>query len=323
MRHILVSQQFDIERLTRLFTATDRINELRNAPEGEARLSKLLAGKKMFLLFYEESTRTRTSFWTAGTDLGMNVVWTEDARKFSSAAKGETLEHTIRILGGYGFDVIVLRHFDTGSADRAARTIDAYSKRGEIKSTLLINAGDGEGQHPTQALLDLYTIRRELHRLDNLAIVIGGDLAHGRTCRSLVYLASKFSGIRFVFVSPPELAMRSDILAHLDEHGIPYRTEVDLTAALSVADVVYWTRIQRERLSDPELYPKVRDSYRIGKEDVALMKPGAILMHPLPIAGEIAKEVDDMPCAAYFRQADNGLPTRMALLCEAFDVAVP
>jgi aspartate carbamoyltransferase catalytic subunit len=322
MRHILMSQQFDIERLTRLFTLADRINELRNTPEGETRLSKLLAGKKMFLLFYEESTRTRTSFWTAGTDLGMRVVWTEDARKFSSAAKGETLEHTIRILCGYRYDVIVLRHSETGAAARAAGVIDNYNSRGEIKPTMLVNAGDGEGQHPTQALLDLYTIRQELHRLDDLVIVIGGDLAHGRTCRSLVYLMAKFSGIRFVFISPPELAMRGDILAHLDEHTIPYRTEIDLSVVISAADVVYWTRIQRERLPDPELYPKVRDRYRIGETDVASMKPGAILMHPLPIAGEIAKEVDEMPCAAYFRQADNGLPIRMALLCEAFGVTL-
>ncbi len=322
-RHVLEAQQFDIPRLLRLFAATDEIKRLFKTPRGTRKLRKLLAGKQMYVLFYEPSLRTRTSFSKAGIDLGMDVLYTEDASQFSSAVKGETLEHTVRVLCGYRFDVIELRHPTEGSAKRAADVIDYYSGLGEIKPVVLVNGGDGKGQHPTQALLDVYTIQNELGRLNDLTVVMGGDLKHGRTCRSLAYLLSKFKGTRFIFVSPPAFPMGKDILDHLDKHHVPYHEETDLFKALSSADVVYWTRTQTERLSGEERALDVKD-YHIGEKEASWMKPGAILMHPLPIGGgEIAPEVDKLHRAAYFRQADNGLPIRMALLCEAFDVPIP
>jgi aspartate carbamoyltransferase catalytic subunit len=228
---------------------------------------------------------------------------TDNAREFSSAAKGETLEDTIRIVSGYA-DVIVLRHYEEGAAKRAA----------SVSSVPLINAGDGPGQHPTQALLDLYTIRDELGRIDGLNIAMVGDLANGRTVRSLTYLLSKFRQIKIWFVAPPQVAMRDDLKAHLDEHHIPWVENDDLDAVLPEVDVVYQTRIQKERFTDPAQYEALKGIYRIDDHALALMRKYAIVMHPLPRVDEIAPEVDADPRAAYFRQARNGLHIRMALL---------
>jgi aspartate carbamoyltransferase catalytic subunit len=257
----------------------------------------------MAALFYEPSTRTRLSFEAAMLRLGGQTMGTDNAREFSSAAKGETLEDTIRIVSGYA-DVIVLRHNEEGAAKRAAA----------MSTVPIINAGDGPGQHPTQALLDLYTIREELHRIDGTRIAMVGDLANGRTVRSLTYLLSKFRDIKIWFVAPPPVAMRDDLKAHLTEHNIPWIETEDLDSVLPEVDVVYQTRIQKERFADPAAYEAVKGIYKIDNRTLDLMRKYAIVMHPLPRVDEIAPEVDSDPRAAYFRQAHNGVHIRMALL---------
>jgi aspartate carbamoyltransferase catalytic subunit len=257
----------------------------------------------MAALFYEPSTRTRLSFEAAMLRLGGETMGTDNAREFSSAAKGETLEDTIRIVSGYA-DVIVMRHNEEGAARRAAA----------VSSVPIINAGDGPGQHPTQALLDLYTIKDELNRIDGIRVAMVGDLANGRTVRSLTYLLSKFKDIKVWFVAPPLVAMREDLKAHLDEHRIPWVETQDLDSVLPEVDVVYQTRIQKERFADPDDYDSIKGIYRVDKRALSLMRKYAIVMHPLPRVDEIDPEVDDDPRAAYFRQARNGLQVRMALL---------
>jgi aspartate carbamoyltransferase catalytic subunit len=297
LRHVIESQQFTRSFLEDLLS---RAEEIKAEPH---RFSGRLNGRVMAALFYEPSTRTRLSFEAAMLRLGGQTMGTDNAREFSSAAKGETLEDTIRIVSGYA-DVIVLRHYEEGAAKRAA----------SVSSVPVINAGDGPGQHPTQALLDLYTIRDELGRIDGLNIAMVGDLANGRTVRSLTYLLSKFRQIKIWFVAPPQVAMRDDLKAHLDEHHIPWVENEDLDAVLPEVDVVYQTRIQKERFADPAQYEALKGIYRIDNHALALMRKYAIVMHPLPRVDEIAPEVDADPRAAYFRQARNGLHIRMALL---------
>jgi aspartate carbamoyltransferase catalytic subunit len=297
LRHVIESQQFSRAVLEELFARAD---EMKREPH---RFIGRLAGQVMAALFYEPSTRTRLSFEAAMLRLGGTTMGTDNAREFSSAAKGETLEDTIRIVSGYA-DVIVIRHNEEGAARRAAA----------VSSVPIINAGDGPGQHPTQALLDLYTIRDELTRIDGVRVAMVGDLAYGRTVRSLTYLLSKFKDIKVWFVAPSQVAMRDDLKTHLDEHHVPWVETQDLNAVLPEVDVVYMTRIQKERFADPEAYDAVKGVYRMDREAVALMRKYAILMHPLPRVDEIAPEVDDDPRAAYFRQARNGLHVRMALL---------
>jgi len=297
LSHVVESQQFSRVLLEELFTRAD---EIKREPH---RFIGRLAGQVMAALFYEPSTRTRLSFEAAMLRLGGQTMGTDNAREFSSAAKGETLEDTIRIVSGYA-DVIVLRHNEEGAARRAAA----------VSSVPVINAGDGPGQHPTQALLDLYTVRAELGKVDGVRVAMVGDLANGRTVRSLTYLLSKFKDVRLWFVAPPEVAMREDLKAHLDEHHVPWLETEDLAAVLPEVDVVYMTRIQKERFTDLETYDKVKGVYRIDKDALARMRKYAVLMHPLPRVDEIAPDVDDDPRAAYFRQARNGLQVRMALL---------
>ena len=316
--HVLMAQQFRAPAvLFDLFRAADHIAKLTEDNNGDE-LQHLLKGGVMYEIFYEPSTRTRFSFWAAADMLGMNTCFSESAGHFSSAVKGETLEHTIRVLAGQRVHVIVIRHPETGAAQRAATVVDKYYP-GKVA---IVNAGDGRGQHPTQALLDVYTIWQKFHHLDDLTVVIGGDLANGRTCRSLAYLLSKFSGIRLIFLSPPELAMGDDIIAHLNESGISWKVADDFASALSLADVVYWTRVQKERLSDPARFAELRDAFHIGREAMSLLKPNAILMHPLPIAGEISLDVDDHVQAVYFDQANNGQFIRAALLMHIFGASV-
>jgi len=297
LRHVIESQQFSRALLEELFA---RSEEMKREPH---RFIGRLAGQVMAALFYEPSTRTRLSFEAAMLRLGGTAMGTDNAREFSSAAKGETLEDTIRIVSGYA-DVIVMRHNEEGAARRAAA----------VSTVPVINAGDGPGQHPTQALLDLYTIRDELSRIDGVRVAMVGDLANGRTVRSLTYLLSKFKDIKLWFVAPPQVAMRDDLKAHLDEHHVPWVETQDLEAVLPEVDVVYMTRIQKERFTEPDAYNAVKGVYRIDKSSLALMRKYAILMHPLPRVDEIAPEVDEDPRAAYFRQARNGLHIRMALL---------
>ncbi|OLB94365.1 MAG: aspartate carbamoyltransferase [Chloroflexi bacterium] len=297
LHHVIESQQFSRALLEDLIARAD---EIKREPQ---RFIGRMAGQVMAALFYEPSTRTRLSFEAAMLRLGGQTMGTDNAREFSSAAKGETLEDTIRIVSGYA-DVIVLRHSEEGAARRAAA----------VSGVPVINAGDGPGQHPTQALLDLYTIRDELGRIDGVRVALVGDLANGRTVRSLTYLLSKFKDVKVWFVAPPQVAMRDDLKAHLDEHHVPWVETADLDSVLPDVDVVYMTRIQKERFADPEVYNALKGVYRIDGAALARMRKYAILMHPLPRVDEIAPEVDADPRAAYFRQARNGLHIRMALL---------
>jgi len=299
LHHIIEAQQFDLPSMLDVFEVAQKMEQV-VARGGITDFQNRIMGT----LFYEPSTRTRFSFETAMLRLGGHVISTENAGEFSSAAKGETLEDTIRMLNGYA-DVIVIRHKEVGSAKRAA----AASR------VPVINAGDGAGQHPTQALLDLYTIRKEIGAIDGLRIAMVGDLAQGRTVRSLTYLLSKFKNVTIYFVAPPLLKMKEDILDHLREHSVPYIEGTDLDKVLPEVDVVYQTRIQKERFGDRIAdYEKCRGIYIIDQDSLRLMKPKSIIMHPLPRLEEIAMEVDQDSRAAYFRQAQNGLYVRMALL---------
>jgi aspartate carbamoyltransferase catalytic subunit len=267
--------------------------------------SDVLKGRILATFFYEESTRTRNCFESAAMRLGAGVLSTPNA-KFSSVAKGESLEHTIRVMAGYSHG-IVLRHSEEGAAKRAAL----------VSRVPIINAGDGRGQHPTQALLDVYTIQKELGRLDNFGITFVGDLAYGRTVRSLCYLLGKLSnGIDMTFVSPENLRVGEDIKGYLKAKKVRFKESGDLEKALPKADIIYVTRIQKERMS-AEDYGKARGLYVINTKNLDLVRPDARIMHPLPIDGEVRlpKRVEGKdPRVAYFRQAEYGMYIRMALL---------
>jgi aspartate carbamoyltransferase catalytic subunit len=298
VRHVVEVGQFDRAEVERLFEQTDRIRDL-------PRTATPLAGRILATIFYEPSTRTRLSFEAAMIRLGGSVISTENAREFSSAIKGESVEDTIRIVEGYA-DAIVIRHYEQGAARRAAA----------VASVPVINGGDGPGEHPTQALLDLYTIKHELGRIDGLRVALVGDLRFGRAVRSLALLFRLTTGTELIFVSPPAVPMGADVRRALDAHGIAYRDESDLAAVLPHVDVVYQTRIQRERFATPGEYEASRGVYIIDEPAMARLNSKAIVMHPLPRVDEIAPGVDADPRAAYFRQAHNGVYLRMALLSE-------
>lgn len=294
MKHILEAQQFDRKTIEELFRMADKLEKSKDLS---------LKGKILATLFYEPSTRTRLSFESAMYRLGGQVISMESASASSSAAKGETVEDTMRMLNHYA-DVAAIRHYEKGAAARAASVADIP----------VINAGDGAGQHPTQALLDLYTVWRELKRIDNLKIAAVGDMKNGRAIRSFAYLMGKFKKISFVFVSPKELAMQADIKEYLGKHSITFTETASLEEGIRDADVVYMTRVQKERFENPADYELLKDTYVFGKKHAEMMKKGAIIMHPLPRVTEIATEVDTLPQAAYFRQAKYGVLVRMALL---------
>ena len=300
LNHVIESQQFDRDLLDEVFQTADR---MKADLYGDRRFAKALEGKIMASLFYEPSTRTRFSFESAMLRLGGSVITTENAREFSSAAKGESLADSTRIMNGYA-DVIVMRHNEAGSAARAA----------EISCVPVINAGDGAGQHPTQALLDMYTIADAFDGIKGLKIAMVGDLRYGRTVRSLCYLLTKYEAIEIIFVSPPVCKMEGDIKAYLDKYAVPWREETDLDHIAPDVDCIYMTRIQKERFHSPEDYQAAAGKYILTPERVATMQPDAIIMHPLPRVDEIPKVVDDDPRARYFQQAQNGLYIRMALL---------
>jgi len=294
LRHVIESQQFTVPLLMELF---DRSQGMEHVVARGGTLdyqNRILAS-----LFYQPSTRTRFSFEAAMHRLGGRVLSTEHARAFSSEIEAEQVEDSIRIISSY-CDAIVIRHHEPGGAARAAR----------VSPVPIINAGDGDGgQHPTQALLDLYTIYRE-RPLDGLSVAFIGELDRGRTARSLAYLLAKFERVKIFFVSPPELQMKSDILQYLDRHNVHYELESDIDRVVGEVDVVYQTRIRSERL------PRAAGSqrYAINSSVLQRMKPDAMIMHPLPRTVELDKTVDDDPRALYFRQAANGLYVRMALL---------
>ncbi|MDX1608198.1 MAG: aspartate carbamoyltransferase [Candidatus Spechtbacterales bacterium] len=298
LKHIISAEQFDREILENLFDITDRT---------EIRISRIggdhfLLGRVLAYIFYEPSTRTRLSFESAMLRLGGNVIGTDNAAHLSSAAKGEALEDAIRVVGGYS-DIIVLRHSSIDSAERAAA----------VSAVPVINAGNGSGEHPTQALLDLYTIRRKLNKIDGINIAIVGDLKYGRTVHSLSRSLVNFEGVSMTFISPEQLQLDADTKTYLDKNNVDYRQVQDLKEACG-ADVVYQTRIQKERFSDPELYREVKGKYVIDDKFASSMRSGAIIMHPGPRVEEITRDVDRTDKAVYFEQSHYGLPVRMALI---------
>lgn len=262
--------------------------------------SDLLAGKILAVLFFEPSTRTRMSFETAMLRLGGDVLnlGSVDA---SSIAKGETLADTIRVVEGY-VDAMVLRHPKEGAAQLAS----------EFSGVPIINAGDGAGQHPTQTLLDLYTIKRESH-LEGLKIALAGDLKYGRTVHSLCYALSLY-GARITLISPAELRMPEEIISDIIARGAEITETDSIDNAIDDVDVLYMTRIQKERFPDPAEYHKVANRLKITMETLKDVKPELKIMHPLPRVNEIDNRIDDTSHACYFKQAFYGVPVRMALL---------
>jgi aspartate carbamoyltransferase catalytic subunit len=301
LQHVYESQQFDRQLLELVFQVADEMRADFVAPA--RRFAKALEGKIMASLFYEPSTRTRFSFESAMARLGGQILTTENAKEFSSAAKGESLCDSTRVMNGYA-DVIVMRHSQAGSAKKAA----------EVSRIPVINAGDGAGQHPTQALLDLYTIKDTFGSIENLKIAMVGDLRYGRTVRSLCYLLAKYKNVRIYFIAPSVCKMDEDIKDYLDRIEVAWEEEDSLEKVLPIVDCVYMTRIQKERFHDPLDYQQAAGKYVLTPEKVQLMKSQAIIMHPLPRVDEIPLEVDQDPRAHYFAQAQNGLYIRMALL---------
>jgi aspartate carbamoyltransferase catalytic subunit len=296
LKHVVESQQFTVPLLMELF---DRSRGMERVVARGGTLD--YQNRIMATLFYAPSTRTRFSFEAAMFRLGGRVLSTEHASAFSSEISAEHLEDSIRILSGYA-DVIVIRHLAADGARRAA----------QVSTVPVINAGDGNGgQHPTQALLDLYTIYRE-RPINGLSVAIIGELDKGRTARSLAYLLAKFDRIKIFFVSPPELQMKPDILGYLEEHGVSYELISDLRQVIGKVNVVYQTRIHPERVRENDRAELQR--YAINSTLVRQMKPDALILHPLPRTAELDRSVDDDPRALYFRQARNGLYVRMALL---------
>lgn len=300
--HVISIDQFDRKKLFELFDKTKELEKIFYSKNGRLELAKKHRDKQICTLFYEPSTRTRLSFETAGYKLGFGVISTESAGEFSSASKGETIEDTIHVLDEYKFSAIIIRHPETGMVGRAAK----------VAKTPIINAGDGKGEHPTQSLLDTYTIYFKFNRLDNLTVTIGGDLKHGRTARSLAKILAKFDGNHIKFVSTKSLAIDDEIKNYLKKNNTTYDEITDIEAGLKDSDVVYWTRLQKERLEENEKH--LAGGFVIDKDSLKFMKKDAILLHPLPRVDEITIDVDDDPRAKYFDQAGNGLFVRMALL---------
>ncbi|NWJ48358.1 MAG: aspartate carbamoyltransferase [Chloroflexi bacterium] len=305
---VLSVEQFSRSDLDRFFEEADwmkRIKEQNGSTD-------ILRGKILVNLFYEASTRTDSSFSIAMKRLGgevHNIVGVQ----FSSVSKGETLSDTVRVLSGYA-DLIVLRHHQKGAAAEAALAIHKERTKQGLPNIPLINAGDGVGEHPSQALLDTYTINQKCGGLDDLTVGLVGDLKHGRTVHSLAKLLSLYRNVKLIFVSPESLNMPEELVEELKAKGVQMSVAKDINEVANEADVWYITRVQKERFESEEAYQAVSGSYRVTLDTVASMKPTAIIMHPLPRVGEIDEAVDELPQAVYFEQASNGMYVRMALL---------
>ncbi len=295
---ILSVKQFDRDHLDYIFARSREMREMVDRVGGV----DLLKGYVLACLFYEPSTRTSASFIAAMERLGGSVIPITQGVKFSSVSKGETLEDTIRVLEQYA-DVIVLRHPEIGSANRAAGAAGVP----------ILNAGDGAGEHPTQALLDLFTIREELGTIDGLKIAMVGDLRYGRTVHSLTKLLMKYD-VKLRFVSPEALRLPLTLMNQVIDSGMAVRETHDVADVIENADVLYVTRVQKERFADLAQYEEVKNFYEITPDLMKKAKEKMVVMHPLPRVGEIHYSVDDDPRAAYFRQVKNGMYVRMALL---------
>jgi aspartate carbamoyltransferase catalytic subunit len=306
--HILSADQFSPAEIAGIFKSADNMKAALSTEAGRKKLIKLHEGRQIATLFYQPSTRTRVSFEAGAMRLGVTVVSTENALESSSANKGETIEDTAKILSGYGVDAIVLRYNEAGGSARAA----------SVSSAAVINAGDGrDGEHPTQALFDAYTIDKNIGRLENLKVVFGGDVLQSRCVRSLSIILSKYKNNHFSFLSAPEFQVSEEVLAKLKKAGVSYKLTSDMKEAFADADVIYWTRLQAEYLKDKKSLVEL--GMVIDKSSLKLMPAKAIIMHPLPRVDEITPDVDDDPRAKYFEQAANGLYVRMALMDMIFN----
>ena len=305
MRHLMSPLDFSVEELDHLL---DLAHDIELHPEKYAHACE---GKKLATIFYEPSTRTRLSFEAAMLNLGGNVLGFSSAAS-SSASKGESVSDTIRMISCFA-DICAMRHPKEGAPMVASA----------VSSIPVINAGDGGHQHPSQTLTDLLTIRSLKGRLDHFTIGLCGDLKFGRTVHSLVRALARYEGVKFIFISPEELKMPSYIKEEvLEANGIPYREVERLEDVMSDLDVLYMTRVQKERFFNEEDYVRLKDFYILNNQKMELAKDDMIVMHPLPRVNEIAVEVDKDPRAAYFRQVQYGVYVRMALILTLLEVNV-
>ena len=316
-KHIISVDQFQRQDLDILFDAATSIRKrIRSQDRG---LTELCAGKVMASLFFEASTRTDMSFQSAMRRLGGDVIAVSNGVRFSSMYKGENLSDTVRATGCYA-DVVVLRHPEIGSSYEAAYYLDLLNKRID-NPTVAISGGDGIGEHPTQALLDIFTIFDQKKSLDHLTITLVGDLLHGRTVHSLAKLIAYYDAadVRLCLIAPESLQMPAEITSLVKSQGIKVSETERLMDVIAETDVIYWTRVQEERFGDAAMYASIKDDYVMTPQVLAQAKPDAILMHPLPRKHEMGSRADhDImdrdPRAIYFEQMENGMFVRMALL---------
>ena len=296
MRHLMNPLDFSVEELDRLFDLANDIEK------NMGKYAHACEGKKLATCFYEPSTRTRLSFESAMLNLGGSVIGFSDANS-SSASKGESVSDTIRVISCFA-DICAMRHPKEGAPMVAA----------SHSSIPVINAGDGGHQHPTQTLTDLLTIRSLKGRLNNFTIGLCGDLKFGRTVHSLINALVRYEGIKFIFISPEELKVPDYITDMLKEKNIPYEEVIRLEDTMPELDLLYMTRVQKERFFNEEDYVRLKDFYILDKAKMELAKPDMMVLHPLPRVNEISVEVDDDPRAAYFKQVQYGVYVRMALI---------
>ena len=302
MKHLVSINQLSADEIIRFLDRAARFEQNPNR--------RLLEGRVIATLFFEPSTRTRLSFETAVNRLGGRIIGFSDAST-SSSAKGESLKDTISMVGNYA-DAIVMRHYLEGAALYAS----------ELGRAPIVNAGDGANQHPSQTLLDLYAIRKTQGSLYDQTIALVGDLKYGRTVHSLIVGMSHFRP-RFIFVSPPELRMPEECKDFCREHGIPFvETEEFSPEVIQSVDILYMTRVQRERFIDPEEYERVKNVYVLTASMLQGCRENLRILHPLPRVGEIAQDVDDTPWTYFVEQAQGGLYVRQSILCEVLGIEV-
>lgn len=304
MRHLMNPLDFSVEELDQLFDLANDIEQ------NMGKYAHACAGKKLATCFYEPSTRTRLSFEAAMLNLGGSVLGFSDAGS-SSASKGESVSDTIRVISCYA-DICAMRHPKEGAPMVAA----------EKSGIPVINAGDGGHQHPTQTLTDLLTIRSLKGRLDNLTIGLCGDLKFGRTVHSLINALSRYENMRFIFISPDELRIPDYITEMLKDKNIPYEEVIRLEDKMPELDILYMTRVQRERFFNEEDYIRLKDFYILNKKKMKLAPSDMLVLHPLPRVNEISVDVDDDPRAVYFKQAQYGVYVRMALILTLLGISV-
>lgn len=303
-RHLLSPLDFSVAELDNLF---DLASDIEKNPK---KYEKVCEGKTLATCFYEPSTRTRLSFEAAMLNLGGNVLGFSDAGS-SSASKGESVSDTIRVISGYA-NICAMRHPKEGAVFVAAAKSDIP----------VINAGDGGHQHPTQTLTDLLTIRNLKGRLGGYKIGLCGDLKFGRTVHSLINALARYEDVNFVFISPPELRVPDYIIEMLEDKNISYSQVIGLDEVIGGLDILYMTRVQKERFFNEEEYIRLKDFYILTRDKLSLSKPDMMVLHPLPRVNEIAVEIDEDPRAAYFKQAKYGVYVRMALILTLLEMKV-